>query len=246
MLKGYVLARLQIALTFVALALAGCTSTPPLTSGEGLRVVAASELPPPQRIDQTSLDRPYLLGPFDEIVVDVFGVEELSKREVQADASGRISFPLIGEVEAAGKSPGELARAMEERLIRYVKNPQVTVNLTKTVSQVVTVDGSVKEPGLYPVVGRMTLMRAIAIAKGATEFAKLDDVVVFRQVNNQKMAALYNVAAIRRGIYADPEIYANDIVVVGDSPARRAFRDLIQVSPALMAPLIAILDNDNN
>jgi polysaccharide export outer membrane protein len=55
------------------------------------------------------------------------------------------------------------------------------------------------------------------------------------------MAGLYNIDAIRRGAYADPAIYANDVVVVGDSPARRRFRDLVGVAPLLAAPLIALL-----
>ncbi|WP_196782026.1 hypothetical protein, partial [Salmonella enterica] len=73
----------------------------------------------------------------------------------------------------------------------------------------------------------MTLMRAVATAKGTTEFAKLDDVVIFRTVNGQKMAALYNLKAIRQGAYDDPEVFANDVVVVGDSPARRLFKDIL-------------------
>ena len=118
------------------------------------------------------------------------------------------------------------------------------MNLKETVSQVITVDGQVKEPGLYPVIGRMTLMRAIATAKGADEFAKLNDVVVFRTVSGQKMAALYNLKAIRRGFYDDPEVYANDVVVVGDSQARRLFKDALQIVPLLTTPLILLLRNN--
>jgi polysaccharide export outer membrane protein len=87
----------------------------------------------------------------------------------------------------------------------------------------------------------MTLLRAIASAKGLTEFAKEDDVVVLRKVGNKKMAGLYNVSAIRRGVYDDPPIYANDVIVVGDSPARRLFRDVIALSPLIAAPLITVL-----
>ena len=176
----------------------------------------------------------------------MFGIEDLSKKEVQTDASGRISFPLAGVVEAAGKTPAEVEDVLEERLRgRFVRDPQVTVNLKETVSQVITVDGQVKEPGLYPVIGRMTLMRAVATAKGTAEFAKLDDVVIFRTVKGQNMAALYNLKAIRNGAYADPEVYANDVVVVGDSAARRLFKDALQIVPLLTTPLILTLQNRN-
>ncbi len=72
------------------------------------------------------------------------------------------------------------------------------------------------EPGLYPVTNQMTLMRVIASAKGLTEFARQEDVVILRTVNGQRMAGLYNIDAIRRGVYPDPPIYANDVIAVGD------------------------------
>jgi polysaccharide biosynthesis/export protein len=231
------------------LMLVGCAGNKPIGKGPeaslavaGVEVVQSGELPPPDRTDLVELSRPYLIGPFDKLVIDVFGIEELSKKEVQTDAGGRISFPLAGIVEAAGKTPAELEQILAERLRgRFVRNPQVTVNLKETVSQVITVDGQVKEPGLYPVIGRMTLMRAVATAKGTAEFAKLDDVVVFRTVKSQKLAALYNLKAIRRGYYDDPEVFANDVVVVGDSSARRIFKDALQIVPLLTTPLIYIL-----
>lgn len=151
-------------------------------------------------------------------------------------------MPLIGTVDARGRTADELARTVETALRgRYVRNPEVTVNIRSSVSQVVTIDGQVVEPGLYPVTNQMTLLRAVASAKGLSEFAKEDDVVILRTVEGQKMAGLYNIAAIRRGAYDDPPIYANDIVVVGDSPSRRAFRTIVSVAPLAIAPLIAIL-----
>lgn len=201
-----------------------------------------TELPAPTRDDLVVANRPYLVGAFDKLNVDVFGVEDLQK-EVQTDANGRFSFPLIGVVEASGKTPSEIEEDVEQRLTRYVRNPQVTVNLKETVSQVVTVEGQVKEPGLYPVVGNMTLIRAVATAGGVGELAKLDDVVVFRKVNGQRYAALYNLQAIRRGNYDDPQIYANDVVIVGESGARRLFRDLLAIVPVLTSPLVILTNN---
>lgn len=225
-------------------ALAGCAGGQPKIGGSDAVRVADTTLPSPDRSDLVGQSRPYLIGPFDKLTITVFGVEDLAAQEVQVDASGRLSFPLAGVVEAGGHTPNEVADIIRQRLRgQYVRNPQVTVNLRETVSQVVTVDGEVREPGLYPVVGRMTLMRAVATAKGATEFAKLSDVVVFRTVRGQKYAALYNLKAIRRGAYEDPEVFANDVVVVGDSPARRLFRDLVSVAPLLSAPLIIALQN---
>jgi polysaccharide export outer membrane protein len=163
-------------------------------------------------------------------------------RELQVDASGRIAMPLVGTIDARGRTADELGRAIEAALRgRYIRNPEVTVNIKSSVSQVVTIDGQVVEPGLYPVTNQMTLLRAIASAKGMTEFARVEEVVILRTVEGRKMAGLYNVEAIRRGAYDDPPVYANDVVVVGDSPQRRLFRDFVSLAPLLAAPLVAIL-----
>lgn len=225
----------------IASSLAGCTGTPPPESSAQLTVLTDSQgLPPPNREDLTVADRPALIGPLDTIEVDVFNVPQLS-REMQVDASGRISMPLVGTIDARGKTAGELARAIEDSLRgRYVRNPEVTINIKSSVSQVVTVDGEVTEPGLYPVTNQMTLMRVIASAKGLSEFAREEQVVILRTVDNQRMAGLYDLSAIRRGAYDDPPIYANDVVVVGDSPTRRLFRDVVSLAPLIAAPLVAI------
>lgn len=234
-------------LMLLPLLLSACAGGGALGGAQGINIVQASELPAPDRTDLFADTRPYLIGPFDKLLIDVFGIEELSAKEVQTDASGRISFPIAGVIEAAGRTPGEIEQEIESRLRSgFVRDPQVTVNLKETVSQVITVDGQVKEPGLYPVIGKMTLMRAVATAKGTSEFAKMDDVVIFRTVKGQQLAALYNLDAIRRGNYSDPEVFANDVVVVGDSKARRLFKDAIQIVPLLTTPLIIALQNSTN
>ncbi len=231
-----------IGILLLALALSACGSREPLQSTARLTVVdGAAALPAPVRADLTAPDRPSLIGPLDTIEVDVFNVPELS-REMQVDASGRISMPLVGTIDARGRTAGELASAIEEALSDgYVRDPEVTINILSSVSQVVTIDGQVVEPGLYPVTNQMTLLRAVASARGLSEFAREDDVVILRTVEGQRMAGLYNIAAIRRGVYDDPPIYANDVVVVGDSPERRLFRDFVSIAPLLASPLVAIL-----
>lgn len=222
--------------------LAGCSNGPRLgESHKPMAVIQQKELPPPNGADLVATTTPYRIGPFDKLNIQVFGVEELSGK-LQTDASGGLSMPLAGQIDAAGKTPNELATAIGERLRRFVRDPQVTVNLEETTSQVVTVDGQVTQPGSYSVVGGMSLMRAIAAAKGVSEFARLDDVVIFRTVAGHPMAGLYNLGAIRRGLYADPKIYANDVIVVGDSKARRAFQQFIQITPLLTTPLILGLE----
>lgn len=222
-------------------ALAACAGDRSYGKDPQIRLAGTEGLPVPGRDDIYGQQRPYLIGPLDKLNIQVFGVDDLSMK-VQTDASGRISMPLAGVIEAAGKSPAEVATLIEAGLRgKYVRNPVVTVNLEDTVSQVITVEGEVKEPGIYPAIGRMTLLRSVATAKGTSEYARLDDVVIFRTVAGQKMAGLYNLKAIRQGNYSDPEIFPGDVVVVGDSQARRIFRDALQVAPAVLTPLVYLL-----
>lgn len=226
-------------------ALTACAGNRSYGTDPQVQLAGTDGLPAPSVSDVFARQRPYLIGPLDKLDIKVFGVEDLSLK-VQTDASGRISMPLAGVIEASGKSPAEVATAIEAALRgKYVRNPQVTVNLEDTVSQVVTVDGEVKEPGIYPAIGRMTLLRSIASARGTTELARLDDVVIFRTVGGQKMAGVYNLKAIRHGNYADPEVFPGDVVVVGDSQARRLFRDAVQLAPAVLSPLVFLLNSNN-
>ena len=232
----------KLTLLAAALLLGACVNDARLGETSAPTAVAVqTELPPPTGADLMAATTPYRIGPLDKLAIAVFGVPELSGT-FQADAAGRLSLPLAGEVDAAGATPAELASRIEARLRgNFVRNPQVTVNLEETVSQVFTVDGQVVQPGSYPLVGNVSLMRAIAAAKGASEYARLDDVVVFRTVNGRAMAALYNLGGIRRGLYADPKIYANDVIVVGDSKARRLFQQILQTAPLLTTPLVIAL-----
>lgn len=227
---------------FTCLLLASCGGQPlPLGGAPSTTVTQLSAMPPPRGVSLRE-DAEYRIGSFDLLTIVVFGVEEL-EREARVDAGGNIAFPLIGTVRAGGLTPAELSASMADALRRqYIRNPQVSVNVKEAVSQVITVDGEVKEPGLYPVRGSMSLMQAVATAGGTGEFAKLSEIVVFRQVGEDRYVALYDLRAIRRGNYADPRIYASDIIIVGDSPERRRLRELLGGSSIIAAPLIALVN----
>lgn len=227
--------------------LSACGGAPkPLVGSPTVSVVSTGILPSPRAEDTKSNDRAYRIGAFDKLQIAVYGMEDLSLKEIQTDVSGRISFPLVGEVMAGGQTPTELENHIAQGLrAAYIRDPKVTVNLVEAASETVTVDGEVNKPGVYPVLARMTLMQAVASASGTSEDARLDDVVVFRTVDGQRYAALYNMKAIRRGAYEDPRIFPHDIVVVGESSARRIFRDFLQLVPLLTTPLIVALQNNN-
>jgi polysaccharide biosynthesis/export protein len=108
---------------------------------------------------------------------------------------------------------------------------KVKTNVTEAAGQLVTVEGSVNKPGQYPVVGRMTLTRLVAIAGGTTDFASLREAIVFRTVGGQRQVARFNIKDIRAARADDPEILGNDLVVIGDSAGRKMFKDVLTVAP---------------
>ena len=197
--------------------MAACASGPMLD--ENSRAVrVAQSLPPPDQTGMAVDLSNYRIGPLDVIRVEVFGAPELT-REAEVDAAGNFSIPLVGAVSAAGKTPAELGNTIAAKLRdRYLKNPQVSVNIVKAQSKTFTVDGAVRQPGNYPMLGKMTLQQAIATARGADTAANLNNVVIFRTVNNQKAAALFSLKEIRAGRLEDPQIYGNDVIVVGKAP----------------------------
>jgi polysaccharide export outer membrane protein len=226
-----------------ALLLSACAATPRLGGDPGLTVLPTRELPAPGAGDYLSGTRPYLVGPLDRLVVDVFNVTGLADREIQVDAAGKMSFPLAGVLDVAGRTPGEVEALIAERLrATYIKNPQVTVNVKEAVSQIVTVEGQVKKPGLYPVVGRMTLLQVMAVAEGPGDFANLENVIIYRTVRGQRFAAVHDVDNIRQGAYPDPEIYPNDLVMVGDDEAKRLTKDLLTTFSLVSGPLVISID----
>ncbi len=220
------------------LVLSGCaTQKEKGLDPNGAVVTSLAQLPAPTAADRYEHAPAYTVGPFDELTVTVFGAEDLSG-DVTADAQGRVSVPLAGTIDASNMTQTDLAAAIASNLRGYVKNPQVTVNIKDAKSRTITIDGQVREPGVFQANGNLSLMRAIATAKGTTQDADVKDVVIFRTVNGQKMAALYNLGAIRRGTYEDPPIYPNDIVVVGDSPSTRLIRE---IAPVAASPIILLL-----
>lgn len=248
-IKAYLMNRFSLCTAIATVLLAGCAGKPaPVSSVPNAPTTLISELPVPESTDAVRATRLAYIGPFSELRVEVFGVPEM-QRDVLTDGEGNFGFPLIGTVAAAGKTPDKVSDEIRSRLVgRYVRDPHVTVNFKSSVSplatqaMLVTVDGQVAKAGAYPVVGRVTLMRAVALAGGPTEFAKLEDVVVMRDVGAKSYVGIYNLEAIRRGNYADPEIFPNDVVIVGDSPARRQFKELLQIVPTLLSPVILLAD----
>jgi polysaccharide export outer membrane protein len=225
--------------------ISGCASDRDFGGHSQLTLLDASELPSPGTFEGPGNYDPRI-GRFDTIIVDVLGFDTLSDRRLVVDGSGGITLPLVGSVQVGDRTTSEAAEEIARRLREnHVRNPEVAVNFFEMPSNYVTVQGSVGMPGNYPVLQQMTLTRAIAAARGFNEVAKRRDVVVMRTVNGQQYAALYDMTAIEHASYPDPAVYPRDVIIVGESPQRRLFQQLLQAAPLLVSPLVAILQNNN-
>lgn len=172
------------------------------------------------------------IGALDELAITVFREPDLSRERLRVDAAGTLLFPLIGTVRASGKTAEQVAAEIAARLdARFVRNPQVTVAILSSQSQRVTVEGSVRAPGVYEVGSNATLLEALARAQSPTDTARLSEVIVFRTIEGQRMGAVFDLRRIRVGLDADPRIQGGDIVVVGFSQVKGAFRDFLSAAP---------------
>ena len=214
----------------VALALAACAS--PRPSGLPQGSAAYTVIPPAPEEPSASIVRKLQAG--DTISVKVFREPDFSADKIVLDEVGNAQLPTIGEVRAGGATPSELAALIGARLgERYLRNPRVTVALLSPVSQVATVEGEVEAPGVFPLARNETLLTTLARAGSPTQLAALDEVVVFRIVNGQRMGAVFDVRRIRTGSAPDPQIIDGDVVVVGFSQIKGAYRDFLAASPLL-------------
>ena len=191
---------------------------------------AAYEVMPPA--DVTGLRESYRIGVLDVLSVRVFQEPDLSFDAIQVDASGLINFPLVGQIQAVGKTPYELSEELEAGLgASYIRSPQVVVGVSESAAQRVTVEGNVNEPGVYEIAGSTSLLESIARAKGLTRVAVVDEIIVLRTIDNRPMGAVFNLQDIREGKAPDPEILGGDKIVVGFSALKGVYRDVLQAAP---------------
>lgn len=220
----------------VCMLLAGCVSSERFDLPAGQQ---AYNIIPAQREEGPQPE--YRINPFDQLTITVFREPDLGVTQAPVETGGGLVLPLIGRVQAVGRTTSELSRFIEERLgASGLRNPRVSVILAESGSQNVTVDGAVQQAGVYPLRGTTTLLQSIALARGATRTAELDRVVIFRTIDGQRSGALFDAQAIREGRAPDPNLRSGDYVIVGTSAIRAFYYDALTVLPAfgLFVPLV--------
>jgi polysaccharide biosynthesis/export protein len=222
--NGRATVQIAILILICASLFVGCASLPKQTAGDGS----------PGAFSATSGagNSGYLVGPRDILDISVFKVPELSK-SVQVADTGTINLPLVGDVQASGKTASEIEMDLTRQLgAKYLKSPQVTVYIKEHNSQKVTIEGAVRRPGVYPIRGTLSLVQLIATAEGVDRDFYSKDVTVFRTADGKRTSLVYDIDAIREGKAQDPQLRQGDIVVVDTSGVKSALQNALKIIPA--------------
>jgi polysaccharide export outer membrane protein len=215
------LSALALAMT---IGLSGCAATTSVQQ-------PVANLLPPDPPPSPVLAANYRVNPGDTINVLVFHQPDLSGT-FEIGPTGTIAMPLIGDTVVSGLTNTEIASLLSHKLSeKYLQDPQVSVAVKEASSQHFTVDGAVSQPGVYTMVGNMTLLQAIATAHGGSDVADGRKIVIFRVVNGQRVAGVFDINKIRSGVDVDPRIYANDTIVIPVDSKAQTLKNVIGVIP---------------
>ena len=158
----------------------------------------------------------YRLNPGDVIEISVWKEPEL-QREVLLLPDGNIAFPLVGTVQAAGRTPDEIQAEVEERLTRFFPEPVVTVSILRVAGNKLYVTGQVNQPGQFTVDQPVDVLQAIALAGGLTAFADEDDIYVLRRDQDGSQSAIafdYDDVTDGSDLSSNIVLQQGDVVVV--------------------------------
>jgi polysaccharide export outer membrane protein len=162
-----------------------------------------------------TVDPNYVIGAQDVLDINVWKEPDVS-RTVPVRPDGKISLPLLNDVQAAGLTPAQLAAQVTDSLKKYVTNPQVTVIVTVINSQRVYILGEVTRPGAFPLIPGMSVLQALSSAGGFTQFAKVKSIFVRRFENGKEEKFPFNYREVIGGKKPEQDILlkAGDTIVV--------------------------------
>ena len=175
---------------------------------------------PPAPTDATTADYRYLIGPLDVVNVIVWRNSELSM-SVPVRPDGKITTPLIEDIPALGKTPTELGRDMEKALLKYIRDPVVTVVVTNfdgPASQQIRIIGEAAKPQILPYRIQMTLLDVMIAVGGLTDFADGNGARIFRVADGGKQYSVRLRDLVKRGdITANVDMRPGDILIIPQS-----------------------------
>jgi polysaccharide export outer membrane protein len=147
--------------------------------------------------------------------IDVWKEEQLT-RTVPVRPDGKITLPLLNDVQAAGLAPMELANEISEQLKKYINNPQVTVSVTEINSRRVYVTGEVMKGGAFALLPHMTVLQALSSSGGFTQFARIKNIYVLRTEGGKPVKIPFNYREAVKGKNPEQniELLSGDVIVV--------------------------------
>lgn len=155
----------------------------------------------------------YLIGAPDLLEISVWGEQNLS-RQLVVRSDGFISMPLVGDIEAAGKTPPQLKAEIESKLSKFIKDPRCAVIVVEPRSKRYFVQGQVVRPGQYTLDQHLTLTKVIPIAGGFTQFADEDNIVILRDAGDKKERIEADFSRIIKSKDEDIPIKPGDTIIV--------------------------------
>jgi len=169
----------------------------------------------PAAVQTAAEDPAYKIGPQDLLKIDVWREDQLT-RTVPVRPDGKITLPLLNDVQAAGLTPMELAAVIGEELKKYINNPQVTVSLMEINSRRVYVTGEVTKAGAYALLPHMTVLQALSGSGGFTQFARVKNIYVLRTENGKQIKLPFNYKEAISGKNPEQniELRPGDVIVV--------------------------------
>jgi polysaccharide export outer membrane protein len=170
----------------------------------------------PQWTSQTPLDDPeYKIGAQDVLRIDVWKEDQLT-RTVPVRPDGKVTLPLLNDVQAAGLTPMRLASIITDGLKKYFNNPQVTITVTEINSRRIYVTGEVSRPGAFPLLPNMTALQALSSSGGFTQFAKTKRIYILRSEDGKQVKLPFNYNEVVGGKKPDQNIslQPGDVIVV--------------------------------
>jgi len=160
-------------------------------------------------------DGDYKIGVGDVLQVTTWKEEDLTFEKVFVRNDGKITIPLLDDIQARGRTTMELKKVIETRLAEFVEAPTVTVTLASPGSQRYYILGEIKEVGEYPLIKKLTVVQAFALAKGFTEWASKDEIILFRRDNGKNQMIKIDYDDITDGkLGNDIQLKADDIIIV--------------------------------
>ncbi len=158
----------------------------------------------------------YIIGSSDILEISTWKEPDFSREEVLVRPDGKISFPLLGDIQAAGLTPTEFSKKIEINLKKYIENPTVTIHIIDPQSKKIFILGEVEETGEYPLRQKMSVLQAIAIAGGFTEWASKKEIILLRNENGQEKRYEINFERIVDGkdISQNLQLKSGDTIIV--------------------------------